>query len=323
MAILNLLDLQPTTISRDLSDKYILIYGKAKVGKTTFASKIPNNLLFCFEKGVNFLPGVYAVDVPKWSTFKALLKQLQKDEVKAKYHTITIDTVSLAWELCTQFICQQNDVNTLGDLAYGRGYDLARKEFSNTLREITMLGYGVILIAHCKIQNESFGDESVIEKVSLQLPNAALQVVNPLVDIIGYIKQSWDENGNSTRTLITRATPDIVAGSRLKYLAPEIPFGYDELIKAINEAIDKEASIDHAGIVDKTQTQDIIIKRPFSETVAEARELWEKLVSADKNNVERILEKSNNLFGTPLRLSEIPESKQDLFEVLIEEMKQM
>lgn len=32
MAILNLLDLQPTTISRDLRDKYILLYGPAKCG---------------------------------------------------------------------------------------------------------------------------------------------------------------------------------------------------------------------------------------------------------------------------------------------------
>lgn len=36
MAILNLLDLQPTTISRDLRDKYILLYGPAKCGKTSF-----------------------------------------------------------------------------------------------------------------------------------------------------------------------------------------------------------------------------------------------------------------------------------------------
>lgn len=122
MAILNLLDLQPTTISRDLRDKYILLYGPAKCGKTSFAAQIPNNLIFCFEKGVNFLPGVFAVDVPKWVEFKALLKQLEKDEIKQKFKTVTIDTVSLAYDLCTQYICSQNNVKTLGDIAYGKSF---------------------------------------------------------------------------------------------------------------------------------------------------------------------------------------------------------
>ena len=33
--------------------------------------------------------------------------------------------------------------------------------------------------------------------------------------------------------------------------------------------------------------------------------------------------KVENIFGTPLRLSEIPESQQDLFELLIDEMRSM
>ena len=47
MAI-DLLNLQPTVISRDLKGKYILIYGKPKTGKTTLASKFPKNLLLAF-----------------------------------------------------------------------------------------------------------------------------------------------------------------------------------------------------------------------------------------------------------------------------------
>lgn len=120
MAILNLMDLQPTVISRDLKDKYILLYGLPKVGKTSFAAQCPNNLIFCFEKGVNFQSGVYAVDVPKWTDFKALLKQLDRDELKEKFHTVTIDTVSIAWNLCEQFICSQNNVKAIGDIPWGK-----------------------------------------------------------------------------------------------------------------------------------------------------------------------------------------------------------
>lgn len=320
MAILNLLDLQPTTISRDLRDKYILLYGPAKCGKTSFAAQIPNNLIFCFEKGVNFLPGVFAVDVPKWVEFKALLKQLEKDEIKQKFNTVTIDTVSLAYDLCTQYICSQNNVKTLGDIAYGKGYALVKDEFTNALRQISMLGYGIVLITHAKVKNVKIDDDTTVEIASPNIPDRAQDVVNALVDIIGYIDVSY-ENGTAVRTLITRGTPNIVAGSRLKYLASRIPFGYDELINAIGEAIEKQAKIDGAKVVDKGSMQKVIEKRPFEETLAEAKELWIKLVNEGKAEV--VMAEVESLFGEPMKLSEIPESKQDVFEVLIEDMRSM
>lgn len=320
MAILNLLDLQPTTISRDLRDKYILLYGPAKCGKTSFQAQIPNNLIFCFEKGVNFLPGVFAVDVPKWVEFKALLKQLEKDEIKQKFNTVTIDTVSLAYDLCTQYICSQNNVKTLGDIAYGKGYALVKDEFTNALRQISMLGYGIVLITHAKVKNVKIDDDTTVEIASPNIPDRAQDVVNALVDIIGYIDVSY-ENGTAVRTLITRGTPNIVAGSRLKYLASRIPFGYDELINAIGEAIEKQAKIDGAKVVDKGTMQKVIEKRPFEETLAEAKELWTKLVNEGKAEV--VMAEVESLFGESMKLSEIPESKQDVFEVLIEDMRSM
>ena len=326
MAILNLLDLQPTTISRDLRNKYTLLYGLPKVGKTSFAAQCPNNLIFCFEKGVNFLPGVYAADVPKWTDFKALLKQLDKDEVKEKFHTVTIDTISIAWELCSQYICTQNGVKALGDIPWGRGYALLKDEFSNALRQISMMGYGMILITHAKTKVEKIDDDNSIEIVSPNIPERAQDIVNALVDLIGYIDVQWKEGPNgpiSERTLITRGTPTVVAGSRLKYLEPRIPFGYNELVNALGAAIEKQQKLDGAVVTDGDTTQKVIEKRPFEETVAEARELWERIVSADENKSEAIMEKVENLFGTPLRLSEIPESQQDLFELLIEEMRAM
>lgn len=320
MAILNLLDLQPTTISRDLRDKYILLYGPAKCGKTSFAAQIPNNLIFCFEKGVNFLPGVFAVDVPKWVEFKALLKQLEKDEIKQKFNTVTIDTVSLAYDLCTQYICSQNNVKTLGDIAYGKGYALVKDEFTNALRQISMLGYGIVLITHAKVKNVKIDDDTTVEIASPNIPDRAQDVVNALVDIIGYIDVSY-ENDTAVRTLITRGTPNIIAGSRLKYLASRIPFGYDELINAIGEAIEKQAKIDGAKVVDKGTMQKVIEKRPFEETLAEAKELWTKLVNEGKAEV--VMAEVESLFGESMKLSEIPESKQDVFEVLIEDMRSM
>ena len=47
MAI-DLLNLEPTKISRDLKGKYILAYGLPKIGKTSLVASFPKSLIFFF-----------------------------------------------------------------------------------------------------------------------------------------------------------------------------------------------------------------------------------------------------------------------------------
>lgn len=96
MAGIDILNIEPTVISRDLKGKYILIYGKPKTGKTTLASRFPKNLLVAFEKGYNAIGGIKAVDINRWADFKQVLRQLEKPEAREMYSTITIDTTTIA-----------------------------------------------------------------------------------------------------------------------------------------------------------------------------------------------------------------------------------
>jgi hypothetical protein len=52
MGKIDILSLEPTTISRDLKNKYMLVYSLPKVGKTSFAAQFPRNLMLAFEKGL-------------------------------------------------------------------------------------------------------------------------------------------------------------------------------------------------------------------------------------------------------------------------------
>ena len=328
MPILDLLSLKPTVISKNLKDKYILLYGPPKVGKTTFAAQCPDNLMLCFEKGVNFISGIYAADIEKWSDFKAILKQLERPDIKNKFKTITIDTLNVAWELCNQFICKKYDVDDISYIPYGKGYDLRDTEFNNALRQITILGYGLILIAHVKIKTKKTQNEEIITNISPNIPDRAQEIVNALVDITGYISMSVvpDENGQlkTVRKIITQSTDIITAGTRCKFLKPEIPFDYNIFSSEIQKAIE-EAEKHGAKTTDYKEKTQIIEKRNFSETVQEAKQLWEEkvVVSNDEKMAEKISEKINQLFVKPFLLSEIPESQQDLFELLIDEIKNM
>ena len=321
MAI-DILNIQPTTISRDLKGKFVCIYSLPKVGKTSMACQFPKNLLLAFEKGYNAIAGIKPVDITKWSDLKLVLRQLEKPEARQMYDTITIDTIGIAWEMCEQFVCAQNGVQKIGDIPWGGGYSACKREFESCLRKITQLGYGLVIIAHVERRIEKRADDSEVEILGPAIPKRAYEIVNQLVDIIGYIDITWDEEGNSERWLYTRKTPTIMAGSRFKYLAPKIKFGYNELVEAIGEAIDKAEKLDGAVVVDTTQ-QVIEEKLDYNAIRAEAAELWKQLVEKDTENAGRILKKVEMVFGRPMKLSEITEDQVDLFNLAVLDMREM
>ena len=321
MAI-DIFNIQPTTISRDLKGKFVCIYSLPKVGKTSLACQFPKNLLLAFEKGYNAIGGAKPVDIMKWSDFKLVLRQLEKPEARQLYDTVTIDTVGLAWDMCEQFTCAQNGVQKIGDIPWGGGYSACKKEFESCLRKITQLGFGLVVIAHVDKRTEKRADDSEVEILGPAIPKRAYEIVNQLVDIIGYIDVSWDEEGNSERWLYTRKTPTVMAGSRFKYLAPKIKFGYQELVNAISEAIDKSEKLDGAVVVE-TIDQKIEETLDYKAIRAEASELWQTLVGKDEENAAIILKKVEMIFGRPMKLSEITEDQVDLFNLAVLDMRDM
>lgn len=321
MAI-DIFNIQPTTISRDLKGKFVCIYSLPKVGKTSMACQFPKNLLLAFEKGYNAIAGIKPQDITKWSDFKLVLRQLEKPEARQIYDTVTIDTVGIAWEMCEQFICAQNGVQKIADIPWGGGYSACKKEFESCLRKITQLGYGLVIIAHVDKRTEKRADDSEVEILGPAIPKRAYEIVNQLVDIIGYIDITWDEEGNSERWLYTRKTPTVMAGSRFKYLAPKIKFGYNELVAAISDAIDKSEKLDGATVVETTE-QVVEEALDYKKIREEASALWRELVERDPENAPAILKKVEMIFGRPMKLSEITEDQVDLFNLVVLDMKDM
>ena len=325
MAI-DIFNIEPSVISRDLKGKYIAIYGREKVGKTTFGAHLPRALFCNFEVGTNFLSGVRAQNVSKWSDFKLILRQLEQPKAHEIYDTVVIDTVSQAYTLCEEFICAQAGVQKLGDIPYGAGYASCKKEFESALRKITMLGYGICCICHSEIKKESGPNDTTVEVVSPAMPARAADVVNRLVDIIAYIDVSYDEKGNAIRNFITRRTPTVMAGSRLPYLDAVIPFSYEGLVEAIGKAIDRQQEMDGAKVVDTAVTQ-VEDKLDYNALRSEAMALWMKLVgdgeNANEDMARRIQKRVEMIFGRQMKLSEITEDQVDLFNLVVMDMRDL
>lgn len=328
---IDIFSLEPSKISRDLKGKFMLIYGLPKVGKSTFGSQLPRSLFLNFEQGTNALAGIRSVPILRWSDFKKVLTQLRKPQARDMYDTIVVDTVSIAWQLCEKYICQREGVDTIRDISWGQGWGMLRNEFSECWREITLLGFGILFIAHSKDKPTEMRDEegNEITAVAPDLPNQCYTIINSIVDIIGYLQVQMNSDGTSERFLYTRSTPTVFAGSRYQYLAPKIKFGYQELVDAIGDAIDQAVIKDGAEVTDKTEIAQIKA-RPFNEVMEEAKNVWQTYVSNIEDedmrtqhfNIAQDIIK--RVFGSEnFKLSQAVPSQSDLVELFIDEIKEL
>ena len=331
MADIDIFSLEPSKISRDLKGKFLLIYGQPKTGKSTFGSQLPRALFMNFEQGTNALAGIRSAPILRWTDAKKVLTQLRKPQAKEMYDSIVVDTASIAWQLCEKYICQRENVDSIRDVPWGQGWNMLKTEFSEFWREITLLGFGILFIAHSKDKPTEMRDEdgNAITAVCPDLPNQAYTIINSIVDIIGYLQVQMNPDGTSERYLYTRSTPTVFAGSRYQYLAPKIKFGYQELVDAIGDAIDKAVELDGAQVTDHTEIAQIK-DRPFPEVMTEARKVWSSYLDSAKNDEEKdqhlmiMKDIIKKVFGSEeFKLSQAVPSQSSLVEYFIDEVKQL
>lgn len=296
--------------------------GNNYLGKTSLAVQFPSSLLLAFEKGYNGLAGIFAYDIPTWTTFKGILRELKKPAVKDRFDSIIIDTGSIAWDKCTEYVCQQHGVSDLSDIPWGKGTKTCAKEFEKCLREIMMLGYGLVILAHAE-EKMPFGGKENESYIAPMLDKRPYRIINGMVDIIACIDVDKE---TKERYLQLRSNSRMVAGSRFHYMPDRIPLDYNVLVNTLADAIEQQGvATGGKYITDERmdlQQEDI---RPFEETMREAREVWTAIL--EKNDSDAIVEKMNaiieNNFGQRIKLSTVITSQQPLLELTILDLKDL
>ena len=331
MAI-NLLNLEPQSISKNLKGKFTLLYGLEKSGKTSLASEIEDVLIASFESGTNALHHVRVYPMKKWKDWKDIVKQLVRDKDKEfgdgsgrtlqeVMSVIAIDTVDEAYKLAERYVCNQQGIDNIKDIPFGGGYKLLDDEFMSGFRELAFEGYGLFFISHSS--EKTFKDDNGQDytKIVPALPNRPYNLINKMVDNIVYLRDIPIQNGDvieHKRFLFFRGDDRFLAGSRFKYIVPRVELSYDNLLKAINDAVDEE--IKHKG-GEATNDANPYLERGFEELMEEARGLWTKVVSQDKTKQALdILEKE---FGKPTKFSEITSEQSELLQKVLLEIKEL
>lgn len=314
MAI-NLMELQPQRISRSLKGKFVFLYGLPGVGKTTLASQFPKSLILGFEQGTNALDNVYVQPISTWSEWNTVLRQLCNNKaLKEKYETICFDTADMMWDILVRKICAEHDVTRLGEIGWGQGYDEARQEFLSGLDQLSKSGYGIVFISHSteKVFKNEKGEDYT--KIVPALPNRPFDIINKMVDIVGYIREIEVEEGKRERFIYFRGDDRYLAKSRFKYIEPKVKFSYEEIAKAIQDACDKEAEAHGA---EATEDTNIYLNLNFDELMEQAKIAFNQAVDAGKaEDISKVLAE---VFGKPTKFSEIlPQDVEKLHQALVE-----
>ena len=324
MAI-NLLDIQPHKVSRDLSGYITFIYGPAKVGKTTFGSKMPGHLLLAFERGYNALPGVRAIDITTWGEMKQVVRELKKPEVKEVYKSIIVDTVDVAADACQKYICNQLGIENIGDGGWStNGWAKYKKEFEDTFRTLTQLGYAVVFISHEKEKTIKPQTGAEYQQIGSSVQTSAMAIVENMSDIIGYAHPIIDKNGESKRVLSLRSPDNTVrCGCRFRYIAPEIEFSYDSLTRALNEAIDKEANETNNQFVTNERQEALVIKEfDYESLMAEFQDIVGGLMNKNPQFYgPRITQIVDKYLGKGKKVSDATIDQAEFIDLIITEIK--
>lgn len=332
-ASLDLKNLKKHTISKSLRSKSMLIFGEPKIGKTTFAAGADKVLFFNFENGTEFLPlDVDPVPIQKWSELKSYIKQLRDPEIQQMYSTICIDTVTIAAQLCERYVCLQNNVEHIKDIPYGAGYSMPATEFFNVFHEISMLGYGIIFLAHTKTQYSEYLDEKgeKIQQVTADVDKRIFSVLNGMCDIIAYAEKQYDPLSKTmTRVLYTDAdAPNMVTGGRCAQFFPKvIPLNYKIFEQELEKAVAKIAQASNSELSDNNVTREE--KRSFDEVINEARNFWVNYIEGASTDDEKERRLSilqdivQRIFGKPIKLSNVVPSQQELLELVVQEFNNL
>ena len=142
---MSLLPTSKTEIDNKLADQIMLVYGRPKIGKSTFCSCYEKAIFLATEPGLNHL-AVYRTPVNSWQKFLEICKELGAG--KHEFKTIVIDTIDNLVDYCQEYVCSREGINHPSDYDYGKGWAMVTAELHRVLSKLSLLPYGLIMIRY-------------------------------------------------------------------------------------------------------------------------------------------------------------------------------
>lgn len=310
---MNLLDIKPNVVSTDLQEKHFLFYGAPGTRKTSVAALFPDAIIAATEVGYKLIPGVRAINIDSWATFRTFVRELKKSEVKQTFKTVVIDTTSKLATMCEEYICNTNSVSSIRDLPWGQGWKLYQKEFSSTINLIAQLGYSIVFIDHAKIKTL---EDGTISHAATLMDNQCYPTINQLVDFTLYLqKEQRDDSSDPADVTVyaySKLSSNMESKTRARHLAQRFEFNYENLTEEIKKAVMMIEQVDKVEVTNTYQNRYESERESFESLKQRCLEMATKLAS-NESIVPILQEKLNSALGGT-RLSE---ARPDQYDALL------
>lgn len=165
----------------------ILLYGLQGIGKSTFAAMAPKSIFLNIEDG---LDRIECDKTEPLKTVQDVLGALEWLETNQhSYYTVAIDTIDWLEQIMFAEICQREGKESIGEVAYGKGYEKAIPIWKSILAYLDVLRerkeMSTILLAHSRMVKI---DEPGVPSYSKYTPDLW---VNAKSEGIGNMLQEW------------------------------------------------------------------------------------------------------------------------------------
>jgi len=252
------IELSTLKASKAILPPRIVLYGTAKVGKTSFAATIPNNLLLDIEGGSGAV-NITRIEREKLDSYDKLMDVLKSVyEQKHDFSCITLDTMDVLEQLIFTQAAKEHSKNSIADVGYGAGYVTAVNIWKQVLQGLDMLREErkmmVLLIGHDVVKRHDDPISESYDRYNINLHEKTGAILKAWADVIAFVNNEVfiksEEVGfnqkvrrakGGERQLHLIESPAYIAGNR--YGLPDtIDFTWDALSEELSKALLEDAT---------------------------------------------------------------------------------
>lgn len=195
----------------------MLVEGKSKAGKTTFAASWPEALLIECEKGGGSQVSCAMLDLTKGKDpLKGLRMAIEELKTDTTFQTVILDTIDSLAEMVEQEICRDMGIQTIAEAPKGARHGAQWTRYANEITGIVSalisLPKHVIILGHTK--PASYDDNGGLKsEEGLDIYGRAARILYARIDNIGHIYVA--RKGSGTVSILSfKGGADCTRGSR-------------------------------------------------------------------------------------------------------------
>lgn len=299
--------IKPNKPTTTLEGYFVSLYGKSKVGKTTFIYELIEKhyqgdfskaIILATEIGYKTLNGVHAMDITGYESpafeaeneedqylygfgfIQAIDKLIEYKHVNP-YRLVIIDTLTALQRYASQYVVEEasirddKDYATVGDILWGVGYNLLQEAVYEQIDRLKKAGFGVLTISHDKTRTVEPKIGAKWDFTTLNLESKVADIVVREADINMYadLKVKANAKGEvvTTRELVLRSDGAIECGSRFANMPEKIDFSASAFLETFEKAVLSLYDGDQSAVASQTKAEesDNEMKRQVVESATE------------------------------------------------------